>query len=91
MPRTLRWSKEGVLFLMSEVPLYGDRCHWKARRAILRGCNKFISQKVFEVFLQKSIPAQIRQLILYNYKNKERVDAFVRELNFAKRRYKYFM
>ena len=50
-----------------------------------------ISQNVFMFCFAKSIPAQIRQLILYIIYNKRRVDGFVRELTFAKRLYKHFL
>ena len=39
---------------------------------------------VYEVVSQKSIPAQIRQLILYLRRMQGQVDGFVRELTFAK-------
>ena len=46
----------------------------------------FISQKVsMKLFLQKSISAQIRQLVLYHYVYTEYVDGFVRKLSFKKR------
>ena len=48
-------------------------------------------EDAFQVVLQKSIPAQIRQLILYISNNEGQVDGFVRELSFAKRRYKHFL
>ena len=43
--------------------------------------------------MQKSIPVQIRQLILYRYGYyyKKQVDGFVRELISAKRVYKHFV
>ena len=40
----------------------------------------FFSQEVFIVGLQNSIPARIRQRILYNSNNKEEVDGFVWEM-----------
>ena len=47
-----------------------------------RSLHDLLSQKVF---LQKSIPAQIRQLILYASHNKGQVDKFVPELTFPER------
>ena len=44
----------------------------------------YLTDSVYKVVLLESIPAQIRQLILYYYKYKEQVDEFVRELTFAK-------
>ena len=41
--------------------------------------------------LQKSIPVQIRQLLLHTMNNKEQVDRFVRELTLAEQRCKHFM
>ena len=40
---------------------------------------------------QKSIPAQIRQLILYMSNKKGQVDGFVRASTFAKQLYKHFL
>ena len=48
-------------------------------------------EKVFKVVLQKSIPARIRQLILYISNNEGKVEVFVGELSFAKRPYKNFL
>ena len=46
--------------------------------------NTPISQKVFtKVVLQKSIPAKIRQLVLYGYSYAGYIDECVRELTFA--------
>ena len=45
---------------------------------------------VYKVVLQQSIPAQIRQLILYISNNKGLVDGFVLELTCAKRLDKHF-
>jgi hypothetical protein len=44
---------------------------------------------VFTQSLQKSIPAQIRQLILDISNDEECADGFVRKLTFAKRFYKH--
>ena len=44
-------------------------------------------ESVCKVSLQKSIPAQICQLILYVIDDTRQVDGFVRELTFAKRLY----
>ena len=41
-------------------------------------------ESVYKVVVQKSIPAQIRQLILYMSNNKERVEKFVGEIDFRK-------
>ena len=41
--------------------------------------------------IPKSIPIQIRQLILYYYLYKEYVDGFVRDLTFAERLYKHLL
>ena len=47
-------------------------------------------QSVFKVVLQKSIPTQIRQRVLYISNSKGYVDGFVEELPSAKRLYKHF-
>jgi hypothetical protein len=54
-------------------------------------CTYFISQKVSLKLLKKSIPAQIRQVILYISDNKGQVDGFVRKLTFAKRLHTHFL
>jgi hypothetical protein len=43
------------------------------------------------VVLNKSIPAQIRHLILYISNNEGQVKGFVQELTFAERLYKHFL
>ena len=48
-------------------------------------CRSYLTESVYKVVLQSSIPAQIRQLVLCFYLNKEQVDGFVREIAFAKR------
>ena len=50
-----------------------------------------LTESVYKVVWLKSIPAQIRQLILDYYLNKEQVDEFVRELTFDKRPYRHFL
>ena len=49
----------------------------------------FCPTSVDKVVLQKSIPAQIRQLILYDHLSKEHVDGFVRELTLEKQHYEH--
>jgi len=51
----------------------------------------YLTESVYKVVSQKSIPTQIRQLIFYISNSKEYVDGFVRELTFAKRLYKHFL
>ena len=46
---------------------------------------------VYKAALQRSIPTQIRQLMLYYYYHKELVDEFVPGLTFAKRLYNRFL
>ena len=46
---------------------------------------------VYKVASPKSIPPQIRQLIVFYYKDKELVDRFVRELTCAKWLVKFFL
>ena len=48
-----------------------------------------LTKSLYMVVLQKSIPEQIRQLILHISNDEEKVDGFVREL--AKRPYKQFL
>ena len=45
----------------------------------------YLTESVYKDVLQNSIPAQIRQLILYISNDKGDVDGFVRELTFAER------
>jgi len=57
-----------------------------------RFCRQFyLTESVYKVVLQNSVPAQICQRILYISNNKGQVDGFVRELTCAKRLYKHFM
>ena len=49
------------------------------------------TESVYKVVLQKSIPTQIRQLILYVSNNEGYVDEFVRELAFAERLSGHFL
>ena len=51
----------------------------------------YLTQSVFKVVSQMSIPRQIRQLILYISNSKESVDESVEELTSAKRLPKRFM
>ena len=50
-----------------------------------------LTESVYTVILQKSIPAEIRQRILYISNNKGCVDEFVGESTFAKRRQTHFL
>ena len=58
-----------------------------------RACNSWFhpSKSVYRVVLSKSIPAQIRQLILHVSNRKGSVDEFVGELTSAKRLKKHFV
>ena len=49
------------------------------------GSTAYLTESVYKLVLRKSIPAQIRQLILHISNNKGLVHGFVRELTFAKR------
>ena len=51
----------------------------------------YLAESVHIVFLQKSIPAQIRQLILYISNDKGEVDGYVRETTCSKQVYKSFL
>ena len=61
--------------------------------AALHGLNPqpYLTESVFKIVLQKSTPAQIRQLILYISNNNGLVDRFVGEFTFQKRLCKHFM
>ena len=50
-----------------------------------------LTQIVYQAVLQESIPAQIRQHILYISNDKGLADEFVRELTVTKRLYKHFL
>ena len=61
---------------------------WLLARRLFRGavavldyCS-YLTQSVFKFVLQKSIPTQIRQLILYIRNSEEYVDDLVGELTF---------
>ena len=47
--------------------------------------GSYLTESVYNVVLQKSIPAQIRQLFLYISNDRGLVDEFVRDFCFAKR------
>ena len=51
----------------------------------------YLTESVYKVVLQMSIPAQIRQRVLYISNDKGLVDEFARELTFAKQLYKHFL
>ena len=50
-----------------------------------------LTDSVYKVVWQKSIPPQIRQLFLHINGNQEKVDGFVREMAFAKRLYQQLL
>jgi len=74
MPRIL-WGSEGcVRFLMGEVPLYTPRREAGSSIQDAAACKMetpttlfHLKESVYEVVLQKLIPAQIRQLMFYFY------------------------
>jgi hypothetical protein len=49
-----------------------------------------LTESVYHVVVQTSIPAQIRELTLYISENKGQVDGFVRESTFAERLHEHF-
>ena len=51
----------------------------------------YFTECLHKVVLQKSIPAQIRQLILYISKNQGQVDEYVREFVVAKRLHQHIL
>ena len=53
--------------------------------------HTYLTESGYRVVFQKSIPAQIRQLILSHYLYKEYVAGFVRKMTLAKRRYENFL
>ena len=61
--------------------------HWALATPAAASATPCVHKVVFE----KSIPAQICQLILYISNDKGLVDGFVRELTFARRRHEHFL
>ena len=60
MSRATWWSKGGAQFLRSEAPLYSlPEIVFVARRL------SYLTQSVLKVMVHKSVPTQIRGLILY--------------------------
>ena len=53
--------------------------------------GRTLSHSVFAFVLQKSIPTQIRQLVLYISSNAGSVDGFVGGVTYAKRLQKHFV
>ena len=51
----------------------------------------YLTESVHKFVFQTSIPAQIRELVLYISNRNGLVDGFVRELTLAKRLYKLFL
>ena len=66
---------------------------WGGKGAVYSGVGGqvYLTESAYKIVVKKSIPAQIRQVILHISNDKDSVDGFVRELIFAKRRYKPFM
>ena len=58
-----------------------------------RKCSgqSYLSKGVYKVVMQKLIPAQLRQLILYIGNDKRQIDVFVGGLTLAKRYHKHFL
>ena len=54
------------------------------------GVHFYLTESVYKVAFQESIPPQIRQLILHCCQ-KEQFDGFVRELTSEKRLHKHFL
>ena len=71
---------------MRELVLVGAEEPNRGRFEGLSHMNNF-----YKVVLQKSIPAQNREPILYISNNKESVDEFVQELTCRERLYKHFL
>ena len=63
----------GMRFLMSEVPLQGlyPKAWDPGMEAIDRDQHPYLTASVYKVVSQKSMPTQICQLFMYNYKFKE--------------------
>ena len=53
--------------------------------------ESYLTESVYKVVVQKSIPAQIRQRTLYISTDQRYVDEFVWELTFAKRLQNHFL
>ena len=53
--------------------------------------HPYLTESVYTVVLQNSIPAQILQLILYMSNSEGEVNGFVRELIFANQLCKHFL
>ena len=54
------------------------------------GIRVFLAESAHKVVFQKSMSAQIRQLVLYHSNDKGYVDEFARELTFGKRLHEHF-
>ena len=70
---------------------WGDAFMAGAQSESVQGQHSYLTERVHKVVWQKSISAQIRQLILYINDAKGKVDGFVRELTFDKQLYKHFL
>ena len=83
-------SSSGIFDLEHVNQLASRDCEEKHARQLALCQHSYLAEIVYKVVLQKSIPAQIRQLILYIGHNTGYVDGFARELAFAKRPFKHF-
>ena len=73
------------------MPLRGAYSGVSTRGTSIDWLRTYLTESVYEVVLQTSIPAQIRQFILYISNNQGLIDEFVRESPFAERLSKHFM
>ena len=74
------------------ILVYEDEWQAQPQELVSRSSlGSYLTESVYLVVLQKSIPAQIPQLVLHVSDNKGYVDGFVRESTFAKRPYNHFL
>ena len=64
---------------------------WSGHRRYRRKCGPYLTESVYKVVFKKSIPAQIRELIIYVSNNKGYVDEFVLELTFSTRLHEHLL
>ena len=77
---------DNLLFLRKKVDIWQHAAAGGSRHF-----RTYLTESIYKVVLQKSIAAQIRQLIVYHYQHEEQVDEFVLELTRAKRLHDHFV
>ena len=85
----MRGARRGGNQARANVAITGAKPGVTRHVATIQFSQVYLTQSVYKLVLQKSIPAQIRQLFLHLSNYNGRFDGFTLELTLAKRRYKH--